>query len=164
MQTQTFDYRPGIGMAIALLIIAVLFAGIFLWMALENNTRLEIFGMVLSVGASTALFWGCALFFGAGIPIGGKMIAQSMYKPRHVILHDTSITAPKSGLSSKTKTLNFRDITGHKVWSVQGNTMMELKTSTQKLVIPKTYIRPANQFDALAAAIEKRITAARING
>ncbi|MFQ1699555.1 hypothetical protein ACJ5NV_03055 [Loktanella agnita] len=164
MPTLTFDYRPALTNALLLLLVSALFTVGLVWLALGNTSRIDILGFVLSVQASTAFFWFGAAFFGLGIPASLKMAGDSIGKPRQVMLSDTEITAPKGGFFKVTKVIAFRDVTACRVVTVQRNTFLEIKGAQQKLTIPKSYIRPAAQFDALAAAVEKRITAARING
>lgn len=163
MPTLTFDYRPGPFFALFLLSISLLFTATFVWMALENDTSLDIFGLSLSPNASRFAWWGFAIFFGLGIPFGLMTLRQSVLKPRQVILTDQAITAPRGAIYAATKSIPFRDVTGFRVWTVQRNTFLEIRSGGQTLSIPKSCIRPAAQFDALAAAVEKRITASRIN-
>lgn len=164
MPTLTFDYRPGLLLAVMLLLFSTLFAIGLGWMASTNDSRIEIFGMTPSVETSTVLLWAFAAFFGLGVPISVKMLLQSVAKPRQVVLTATDVTAPKGAIYNGTKTIPFREITNLRIWTVQRNTFLEIHAGKQKLAIPRSCIKPAAQFDALTAAVEKRVAAARING
>lgn len=164
MPTLTFDYRPGAMPSLFLLIVSALLSTGLGWSAIENNTQMEIFGMVLSLRASTIFFWVGAALFGLATLAGAKMLLQSFAKPRQVVLTDAAITAPKGGMYRTLSTIALADVTRFRVWSISTTTVLEVNAGKQALRIPKSYIRPAAEFDALAAAVQTRITAVRING
>lgn len=162
MDTITFNYRPRLRSGIAMLLFSVAFSAGMVWIALGNDKGLRILGIVLPPSAATVFYAFCAVFFALGILAGAKMIGASFGPPKQVILSTTEITAPASQLSRKTRVVPYANITGMRVQTIQHNTFLIIKSNQRTLSIPKVSISERGAFDALCAALDKRVMASRV--
>ena len=162
METLSFDYQARMRTGIFILLFSVIFAPGMLWMAIENDRGLHILGIVLNAAIATAFYVVMGIFFALGIPIGLKIIRDSLGEPAQVILSDTTITAPVSQLNNKTRVIPYRDITGVRVQKIQRNTFLVIRSNQKTLSIPKLAVSKRGDFDRLTAALEKRVAASAV--
>ena len=159
METLNFDYRPRMRSGVLLMLFGIIFGAGMLWMAVENDKGLDVFGFVLPVAVATVFYVVMGVFFALGVPIGLRLIRDSRGEPAQVILAAATITAPTSPLIKKTRVIPYRDITGVRIQKIQRNTFLLISSDQKTLSIPKMAVSRPGDFDRLHQAIEKRVAA-----
>lgn len=158
----TFAYRPSLGIALFLLLVSTAFVAIGIWAGLTNEGQTDILGIPLSVRGTTIMYWCFTVFFFPGILVGIGLFRQRRAKSRLVVLTQTEISAPRGAFYKQIKTIAYADITKMRVLKIQRNTMLEIKSASETLVIQKNCVQPDAHFNALTTTLQKRVAAAGI--
>ena len=90
------------------------------------------------------------------------MIVSSLGTPKQVILSGTEIMAPSSILGKRIRVVPYADITEIRVKKIQHNTFLVIKSNQKLVSIPKISVSKPGDFDALCAALDKRVMASRV--
>ncbi|MBL1281262.1 MAG: hypothetical protein COA33_013370 [Fluviicola sp.] len=151
-----FTYKPRTKMVIGMLVLLTILSIIFFQIALNNDSGLGLLSIELSIGGATIFYWFlfglCALFTITWL----KGYLKGRATVREVVLDATSLSAPKSALSSKIKTINYSDISSIDEGQLNGHTMLNITHSNGVFMIPKAMLIDSQSFDQLTIAIKEK--------
>lgn len=162
MNEVRIPYKANKLILIFLILVSCGFAVFLGYTALNNNSGLIIMDLItLGVEGSTRFFWAASLFFGFLAMTSLLTFLKNIKAEREIVITDSSITSPKSGLSNQDITVNYADIRNISVQNIAGTKMLQIDHPAGKLSIPNSMVPSKRAFEELIAAVESRLGAHR---
>lgn len=156
MNEVRFGYKTKPFLTILIIIVLAITAFIFSQTALDNDAGLGYRSIELSVNGATIFYWfltGLFLVFTI-FWIRGYLVGRS--KKREIILDDSGITSPKSGLSKKTVNVKYSDITNMDISEESGHTMLKIHHGGKTLYIPRAMLKDKESFSELTQILVEK--------
>ena len=163
MQEIRFAYKTKTALTIFIILILALISFIFSQVALNNEAGLGYRSIELSVNGATIFYWFITGLFLIFTLFWLKGFIMGRSKNREIILDETSISAPKSGMSKKIINVKYSDITGSNVGEQSGHVMLNIFHSGKTLIIPQAMLPNKQSFDELTNLIQERTNSAEPN-
>lgn len=134
-------------------------AGIMGNVAVTNDRGLILNGIFeFSPNSATIFYWiitGIALAF---VTVGILALAKSVTTKREIVISETSLTSPKSGLSKINVTVSFSDITNVTLQTIQKTRILNIEYPGGKLSIPNSMLPNKQAFEELVSLLQTRIS------
>lgn len=157
MNEVRIPYRPKKLVSIAGIIFFGLGAGFMGYVASSNEEGLILFSIFeFSVENATIFLWVIlgALFIFVGI--GVIALEKSFFSKREIVITNECITSPKSSSSKINITVNFSDIIGITIQTVQKSRTINIAHTDGTLSIPNTMLPNKKVFEDLFEQIQNR--------
>jgi hypothetical protein len=157
MNEVRFTYKTKTALTIFIIFVLALISFIFVQVALDNDAGLGYRSIELSVNGATIFYWFISGLFLIFTLFWLKGFLMGRSKNREIILDETSISSPKSGLSKKIVKVKYSDITGVSVGDQSGHVMLNIFHSGNTLIIPKAMLPDEKSFNELIDLIKERV-------
>ncbi|MGK0290936.1 MAG: hypothetical protein ACI86H_002399 [bacterium] len=158
MSSIRFPYQTNKKIILSAIALMGAIAGVFLKLALENDRGLIINRIIkLSVQSATIFYWSLAIFVLSIVVLASFAVIRNIVEKREIILTDTSISSPKSGISSKIISIQFQDIIDIEVQKIQSQQYLYLFYPDGKLTIPQIMLPDKKIFEELVKQVTERI-------
>lgn len=160
MSEVRFPYKP----KVILFILVVLFFSActaVLGNIATTNDRGLILNKILefSTGGATIFYWiltACAAVFVVLAIVG---LISGLITKKEIVLTESTISAPKSGISKKVVTLQYSEISEVSMQTVQNQKFLNILHQDGKLSIPQSMLPNKNDFEKLV-----NLVASKVNG
>ncbi len=132
-------------------------AGIMGNVAASNDRGLILNGIIeFSPQGATIFYWVISFLALAFVLVGIFALVKSMFSKREIVITNDSITSPKSGFSKQNITVNFSDITGISMQTIQKTKILNIEYPGGKLSIPNSMLPSKASFEELVSQLQKR--------
>ncbi len=157
MSETRYPYQPKI---VTFLLVIAMFgscASFFIYQAINNEVGLIINGLLELSQNGATIFYGVLAALSLGFVLIGLL---SMFKrfttKREIVVGDTSISSPKSGVSSKVITVAYADILMMERQEVSGQHILNITHNDGKLSIPHSMLPSKQVFEEMVDLITKK--------
>jgi hypothetical protein len=144
-----------------LFLLAVLFFGgcsaLFAQLAVTNDKGLILNGIIRFSPQGAAVFYW--VMFGLStvfVGIGVAALISSFIAKREIIITSTSICSPKGGFAKTNTLVNFRDIIGFDIQTIQKTRLLNIYYANGKLTIPASMVPGKEHFETLVWLMQQR--------
>lgn len=157
LNTKTYEYGTKIVPMLLVIGFGIIIAVTLGYMAVTNDRGLILNGFIKFSEMGAGIFYGLLSLFGvAAVVIGVMGLLKGRNGDKQVILSDTSITAPKSAVSSKIIEIPYRDVTKLTVHKIQGQQHVMIKSKSDKLAIHASILESKAHFADLVEELQRR--------
>ncbi len=157
MNEVKFEYKPK---AWLFLLVIALFSGMtwfFTNEASTNDRGLTINHLIaLSTFSATVLFWFFAGFMAVLTILSAFVLIAGLRSTNEIVITDTHITAPKRGITDKSVSVGFDEISDVQVQVMQKQKFLNIFHSGGKLTIVRSMLPTKEDFDALTNLVVER--------
>ena len=132
-------------------------AGIMGKVAATNDRGLILNGLLEFSPQGATIFYWVITAAALGFVVAGTLaLVNSMFSNREIVVTNDSITSPKNGLSKQNVTVNFSDITGINMRTIQKTKILSIEHVGGKLSIPNSMLPSKASFEDLVSQLEAR--------
>lgn len=158
MNEVRFSYKPNIYIFILTTLLFIGFTAGLAYVAKTNEQGLILNRIIeFSVEGATIFYWCLASASAIFVLFGALLIIGGFTSKKEIILSGNSITAPKSGISKKTLTIHYSEVSDINIESVQKQNFLNIVHSNGKLTIPQSMLSSKHAFEELTEFIEKHV-------
>lgn len=159
MNEVKFPYKPNLVIFILSSVIMVSIAAGLVYIAKTNEQGLILNRIIEFSAEGATLFYWCLAVASTALALFSVLALMSiLITKKEIILSSHSISAPKSGISKKIITINFRDVTDVNIQSVQKQKFLNIVHQNGKLTIPQSMLPNKKLFEELTELVVSRIT------
>lgn len=160
MNEVRFPYKPNV---IVFIFVAVFFgacAAMLGNVAITNDRGLILNRIFeFSTGGATIFYWVLAVCSAAFVVLAITALISGLSAKKEIVLTETGIFVPKSGISKKVVTLEYSEISDLTMQTVQKQRFFNIIHEGGKLSIPQGMLPNKDDFDELV-----ELVASKVNG
>ena len=105
---------------------------------------------------ATIFYWVMSILTLALAVVGIFALAISVFSNREIVITNSLITCPKGAISKKQTTVNFSDITGIYIQTIQKTRILNIEHIGGKLSIPNSMLPNNACFEQLISTLNAR--------
>ena len=133
-------------------------AGILGAVAISNDKGLVINRLIeMSPESATNFYWVITVLSVALVLLGLAGLVKSISSNREIVLTENSITAPKNLFSKTDVSIEFANITGIDVQTIQKTKLLNISHLNGKLSIPNNMLPDKEAFENLVSQFTSRV-------
>ncbi|HAS6997775.1 TPA: hypothetical protein I7280_23385 [Vibrio parahaemolyticus] len=126
--------------------------------ALTNDRGLILNRIIeFSPLGATNLYWAVTIAALSFVLVGTLALIKSMFSNREIVITNESISSPKSGFSKQDVTVNFSDITGVNMQTIQKTKILNIEHLGGRLSIPNSMLPNKASFEELVSQLQSRV-------
>ena len=158
MSEVRFQYKPNV---ILFILVALLFSActaVLGNIAITNDRGLVLNRILeFSTGGATSFYWVLTVCAAVFVVIAIVGFISGLSTKKEIVLTESSISAPKSGISKKVVTLKYSEISDVSMQAIQNQKFLNILHQGGKLTIPQSMLPRQNDFDKLVNLIASKV-------
>lgn len=155
-----YSNRPG--MAITTILTGLVLGGVMGFFAVvAEDVSFDAFGRVIDGWQARAAVWAVVAVMAAMAAFGAYILISFRTTVRRVKIGPTSITAPKTPLSTTFVEVPYADITSVQATPIYRDIVLVIKYPTGSIRIPRLYLEDSSTFARIEAEVMQRWQAFR---
>ncbi len=156
MQEVRIPYRPNKLLFVGAILLFGFGSVFFCHLAATNDRGLILNGIIrFSSQGATVFYWVLFAISSSFVAVGLAALVSSLMVKREIVLTATSISSPKNGFTKAVVQVDFSDITGVQLQTVQGTKLLYIHHTGGTLTIPNSMVSGKESFEKLVELMKR---------
>lgn len=153
-----FPYKPNIA-TLSLSILLLFFLTIIVSYIANADTQFLFLYRIfdLSIKDEIIIYWCLSASFGLLTLFGLNTLAGALMFEKEIVLSEDKIIIPENGVSKKTITFKFSEVTDVYVQAMYKQKTLNILHPQKKLSVHQNYLPSKKSFDELAGLVIKKV-------